>query len=218
MVKIGLGVPVYKNFEGFTRLMASVDTAVSPFVIPNYDDNIGVSRGWNEAIRRAIDVGIDLLLISNDDVVFEPNCINALAYHMSSTNEIDLLTATNIRYGIPDADGIQNTADFSCFMIRPGSFVARFGTFDERFSPAYFEDNDMAYRIDLLGGRYGQLVSAHMHHAGSVTQNFDGVPVVTSEMFEANRMYYAVKWGGVVGFEQYTAPFNGVTGKTPKDW
>lgn len=214
---IGLAVPVYKNFEGFAHLMASVDIPIHPFVIPNYAENIGVSRGWNEGIYRAQESAVDALLIANDDVFFYPGCLANLYGHFKSL-DIDLLTAINIREGTPDADGIADSADFSCFMINPHDFTDKFGWFDEKFSPAYFEDNDMAYRMRLLGGRYGLDTSAHMYHKGSVTQNWNGEPVVTSEMFETNKRYYAVKWGGTPGLEQYTAPYNGLTGKTPKDW
>lgn len=215
MVSVGLGVPVYKNFEGFTKLMASVDLPVRTFIHNNWDENHGVSVGWNECIQRAIHANIDFLLISNDDVVFEPGAISTLLREF--TMSYDLVTMTNTRNGDPGEGSIE-AADFSCFMIRPEQFVEKFGWFDEKFSPAYFEDNDMAYRMRLLGGTYRQILHARMYHAGSVTQNWNGQPVVTGEMFETNRSYYAVKWGGLPGAEQYRLPYNGMTGKTPKDW
>lgn len=212
---VGLAVPVLYNFEGFTRLMASVDRSVTPYVIPNYDENIGVSRGWNEALRRATDDDMDYLLISNDDVVFEPGAIATLLREFRLVD--DLLTMTNTRNGDP-GEGSADAADFSCFMVSPSHFVSKFGTFDEKFSPAYFEDNDMAYRMRLLGGTYRQILHARMYHAGSVTQNWKGKQVVTGKMFETNKAYYVTKWGGTPGNEVYKAPFNGITGKTPKDW
>lgn len=214
MVKIGLGVPVYKNFEGFTRLMASVDVELTPFIVPNYDDNIGVSRGWNQCFDRALAAGVDNLIISNDDIVFEPGSIQTLIDNFHPDD--DLITMTNTRDGV-SGTGWSDSADFSCFLVCPQRFVPKLGAFDENFSPAYFEDNDMAYRINLSGGRYRQILDARMYHAGSVTQNFNGIPVVTGQMFEANRNYYNLKWGGNPTEEKFSTPFNDPTKKV-SDW
>ena len=46
-------------------------------------------------------------------------------------------------------------------------------------------------------------------HKGSVTQNWEGNQVVTSPMFEKNREYYRLKWGGLPGEETLTSPYTG---------
>jgi GT2 family glycosyltransferase len=202
---VGLVVPVLVNFEGFTMLMHSVDEPVQPFVIPNWDKNIGVSGGWNDGIRRAIDAGCDHALVCNDDITLFPGTIAKLR---ESVQEYDMVTAINTRDGgQTDEPQFPEGPDFSCFMIKPAEFVEKFGWFDEEFFPAYFEDNDMHYRIRVAGGVAVCRTDAKMHHAGSVTQNWGGSPKVTSRMFEDNRAYYASKWGGVPGNEKYTTPF-----------
>lgn len=208
--KIALIVPVYKNFEGFTRLMASVDTEVTPVIIPNYDGNIGVSAGWNAGIRRAHEAGCDLSLICNDDVVLNPGTINRLRGYMYTR---DLVTAVNLR-DYNSGFGLEDHPDFSCFMGWTEDYLptGRFGEFDEAFTPAYFEDNDMAYRIKLAGGTMACAMSAGMYHAGSVTQNWGGQQVVTSPMFQQNQAYYVEKWGGTPGNELFTEPFGGTNG------
>jgi GT2 family glycosyltransferase len=217
MDRIALVVPVLKNFEGFTRLMASVNTDVLPIVIPNYDDNIGVSASWNEGLRRAKEAPVDYVLVVNDDIVLEPMCINTLYIAMRYHPEIDLLTAVNTRDFPEQGSGDPNEPDYSCFMVRP-DFTDKFGEFDENFTPAYFEDNDMYYRVELGGGTQRKSLAARMYHSGSVTQNWGGKPFVTSQMFEANRAYYVAKWGGRPGEETYREPFNGLTGLTYKEW
>lgn len=204
---VGLIVPVYKNFEGLTKLIHSVDTEVHPFIIPNWERNIGVSKGWNDGLRRAIAMECPFALISNDDIVLAPHTIRKLMEGMIF-NDYDLLTAINTRdYAV--AEGYGNAPDFSCFMVRPKEFTDKFGWFDENFTPAYFEDNDMHYRIRLQDGKAGCRLDAAMYHAGSVTQNWEGFQVVTPPMFERNRSYYAKKWGGWPGAESFTVPFNG---------
>jgi GT2 family glycosyltransferase len=216
-MKIGLCVPVLSNFEGFTRLMHSVDTEITPFVIENYDGNRGVSWAWNEGMRRAANAGIDYLLISNDDVVFERSAIDTLASRMLQA-DADLMTMVNTRDFPEWGTGSVHEVDFACFMVDPRRFPEEFGWFDENFYPAYFEDNDMYYRIELGGGFQRKVLDARMFHAGSVTQNYGGNQVVTSPMFESNRNYFIAKWGGAPGQEVFREPFNGAGGKTFKDW
>lgn len=205
-------VPVMKNFRGFTELMESVDEEVRPIVIPNWVDNIGVSKGWNDGLRLAIDMGSEYAVVSNDDVILQRGTIHKIVMGL---NDFDLVSAMNTRDGVT-YEGYDEHPDFSCFAVKPEQFVEKFGWFDENFSPAYFEDNDMARRIIVAGGTYRRDLSAGMFHRGSITQNMDG-PVVTSPMFERNRYYYVRKWGGWPGSETFTSPFNDDS-KTIKDW
>lgn len=204
MVKIGLIVPVYKNFEGFTRLVRSVDEPVLPIVIPNWENNLGVSKGWNLGIEQAIEQRCDLALICNDDVILHEGTIAKLRSSVWNLG-YDLVSA----HGNPDLDSNRHDQhpDFAAFMIKPEEFVAKFGRFDENFTPAYFEDNDMHYRIALAGGNAVNRVDAGMTHAGSVTQNWGGKQVVGHEKFRSNQAYYSLKWGGRPGSEIFNRPF-----------
>lgn len=206
--KVGLVVPVYKNFPGFAALMASVDRCVVPYIIKNWEDNVGVSGGWNEGLRRAIDDDCDAVVIPNDDIIFEPGTINKMLAGLTS---FDLVTAFNTRdenYSHLDEPHFIDSPDFACFAVKPKEFVDGVGWFDEGFRPAYFEDNDMHYRMQLVGMEAKKRTDAPMFHAGSVTQNWDGQPVVDGEMFEMNRAYYGMKWGGWPGEEKFKTPFN----------
>lgn len=209
---VGLVVPVMKNFKGFTELIRSVDESVHPFIMSNWIHNAGVSAGWNWGIKMSVTAHLDYALVCNDDVQLNPYCIQRLreALHdrifVSGTQGI-------FANGLV---GFGNTPDFACFMVRPQDFIDKYGLFDENFSPAYFEDNDMAYRIKLAGDTYPNRLDATFYHAGSVTQNMDG-PVVTSPMFERNRSYYVSKWGGVPLAETLTHPFNDES-LHPNDW
>lgn len=220
MVRIGLCVPVLTNFEGFARLMQSVDMPVRPYVIPNWENNLGVSGGWNSGIRQAIGNYMDYLFVINDDIVMQSNSMRHMLWGMYNH---DLITAFNTRDENYDYPGLNDPArhidspDYSCFVIRPLEFTSRFGYFDENFAPAYFEDNDMAYRIKLAGGSDVKCTAAPMFHAGSVTQNWNGNLVVTHEMFRKNRAYYEQKWGGAPGEEKFSTPFNDPD-LTIKDW
>jgi GT2 family glycosyltransferase len=203
---IALVVPVMRNFLGFSKLMNSVDEEILPVIIPNWQENIGVSGGWNVGLQIAKENGAETTIISNDDVTFLPGTIKKL---VAGIETCDLLSATNYKHSNEQLTGFDEHPDFSCFIVKTLDFIDKFGWFDENFRPAYFEDNDMAYRIKLLGGRYARDLGAGMIHEGSVTQNMDGNPVVTSPMFEKNRAYYVKKWGGQPGEEKFLNAFNG---------
>lgn len=214
---IGLVVPVYVNFQGFAELMASVNQSVIPIVIPNWRENAGVSKGWNRGIHRAMTKRCDICFVINDDVVLETLTMGQMIHGILDGH--DLVTGYNTRDERHDGlgDKYLDTPDYSCFAIRPLPFIAKFGGFDENFSPAYFEDNDMAYRMKLSGGSGVKMLTAPFYHKGSVTQNWEGGLVVTHEMFRKNRAYYEQKWGGPPGEERFTNPFNDPN-KTLKDW
>ena len=211
MEAIGLVVPVMSNFRGFTEMMQTVDYPVIPIIENNWDYNHGVSKGWNKGIKRAQDLGLNLVLVSNDDVLFEPGCIARLVDEMEEFDDMgmgpDIVSPHNLR--LPEVT--LTDVDFSCFMVET-DFLDRFGTFDENFTPAYFEDNDMHYRIKLTGGRGYTVEEAEFFHVGSVTQfkgQRDGRDrVVSHDMFEANRAYYVKKWGGWPGKEKFSRPYN----------
>jgi GT2 family glycosyltransferase len=203
---VGLIVPVYKNFPGFAELMASVDIPVMPIIIDNWRDNRGVSGGWNEGLKRAVHMQCDAAFIVNDDVVFEPGTMRKMLYGLTLH---DLVTGFNTRD--ENYDHLENakyiqSPDYACFVVDPIRFVSKFGLFDENFKPAYFEDNDMDYRIKLAGGSSKKHTMAPFFHKGSVTQNWEGGQVVNGAMFEKNREYYRWKWGGEPGHETLTSP------------
>lgn len=209
-LKIGLIVPVYKNFPGFAEMIESVDEPVVPIIIANWRNNKGVSVAWNIGIEAATIRGCDLALICNDDIVLHPETIWKLRTAVWDFG-YDLVTPVNTRHTVPtDYPEYRPTPDYSCFMIKPQEFRQKFGNFDEHFSPAYFEDNDMAYRMQLLGGKGVCRTDAGFFHKGSVTQNWGGQPVVTPDMFLKNKAYYISKWGDEPGRELFVTPFNRV--------
>lgn len=207
MVRIGLIVPVLTNFAGFAQLIQSVDAPVVPIVIPNWERNIGVSAGWNKGINLAIEKRCDLALVANDDIILQAGTISKLRAGVWNDG-FDLVTPVNVRVrAATDRVNYIEEPDFACFMIEPERFVEKYGFFDEGFTPAYFEDNDMAYRIKVSGGTAFARTDAAMFHRGSVTQNWGGAQVVTGPMFENNKAYYVQKWGGEPGQEKFAFPF-----------
>lgn len=202
---IGLAVPVLNNFKGYTELMASVDQPIMPFVQRNWDHNIGVGPAWNNALRWAINTDIEFLFVVNDDVVFRPGVMHSMLHW--SKRKYDLVSPQN-ETGVCHPYGL----NFWCFLVQPKEFVERFGFFDENFAPAYYEDDDMAYRMHLLGGNI-KTTHDKIYHAVSGSETD---PDLTRSLYDKNLAYYIEKWGGPPNGERYRTPYNGK--RSPLYW
>ncbi len=216
-MKLGLIIPVMKNFMGVAELMESVDVPLQPFIIDNWKENRGVSGGWNLGIERAQAAGCDYAIIMNDDSIFEKGTIDKLVEAIDSGAGF-VVSAINRRDQIDDLPyEIRPGCDYSCFIMNPQSFFDTVGRFDENFYPAYFEDNDMERRILLSGNKPVHRTDAMHFHRGGGTQYYDPNPTVSGEMFENNRYYYIRKWGGEPLQEQFVNPFDNPD-RTYKEW
>ena len=80
------------------------------------------------------------------------------------------------------------------------------GWFDENFYPAYFEDNDMFYRMHMAGLRHLLDTKHGFYHKQSATC----IDVVTKDDWDRCQQYYISKWGGPPGEETYIRPFNDI--------
>jgi GT2 family glycosyltransferase len=210
--KRALVVPTLSNFEGLAALFASVDLDVLPIVIPNWRTNQGVAASWNEGLRRAAAARCDVTYVVNDDVTFEPGCLEALAKAILTRGELVLVSG----YETPSEDNLERKlkprATYACFAVGR-EFLDVTGGFDEQFFPAYFEDNDMKRRLTLLAEDRGHQVDmrvtgAHYRHVGSATQNRDpDHPVVSPEQYMENKRRFLLKWGGLPEHERHRTPY-----------
>lgn len=155
----------------------------------------GVAGCWNAFMR----LGKNYTIIANDDIEVHHNTI------------ADLIRASIMQ---PDqiffaGSGHSGNA-FSLFLLTQDGYN-KVGPFDERFYPAYYEDNDYARRMKLLGYGIITVDSATYNHTASST-----LKAYTHEQqqahhkaFQKNTQYYQFKWGGMPGFEKYDRPFDG---------
>lgn len=214
-MNIALVVPVLSRFDLFTRMMATVDEAVRVIVVPNYNNNIGVAAAWNEGLRAAHDLGYRYSIVTNDDVEFSKGAISSI-YNSFRHSDAGIISAN--QNGVHGSNGLIPGADFFCFAVDIPALWEKCGTFDENFYPAYFEDNDMHYRVRKAGLPDYIDTNAVVTHHGSQTQNgTPGGPVVPSPQFEANRNYFINKWGGRPNEETYDHPYNN-QGLSIRDW
>lgn len=187
------------------------------------DQNI-LARAWNRGIARARDLGASHIMIHNLDISMHPQALQRLTNAVDSHTDIQLFSPCewHTRNTLTQArleSGLLPAAHLSCFMIR-SDFTERLGEFDELFAPAYQEDNDMFYRMRLLGMQYARVKDSLMFHTeggtlrGCLTiremSGEDRVVMVKAILnaIKQNDRRYAEKWGGSPTQETFRTPFN----------
>lgn len=161
------------------------------------EDNVGVSKAWNQGIR--VSQGEYIVLLNNDALVFD----NWLKDFQKALTKLDLVMATPM-YGKPFARAVEarelrsswvypvpvpiegtfdDFKDFSCVgfkrqMVRDlfdyetanGLETTPNGLFDERFF-AYAEDSDLLRRMDQAGMKYASTKLVNTFHIIGATSN-----------------------------------------------
>jgi GT2 family glycosyltransferase len=204
---IPLIVPVLNRFDLFTEMIESVDTSIRPYVLDNWRSNRGVAASWNEGMRRAMADGHRYAVITNDDVQFTPGALIEMYGSLRASGAVSMSANQNGAY---PKQGITVGIDFFCLAVDMEQLVERCGWFDENFIPAYFEDNDMSYRMELAGAQRLLNTEAIVNHTGSATQFLHGEEngICSHFQFEKNRSYYNYKWSALApGYEFSEHPY-----------
>jgi len=154
------------------------------------DEERALARSWNHAVRWGL-TNHDAVVIANDDLTWGKTAYRALA--------------EGIRYGEPDMATSESVGGFVCFALTK-EMVAEIGHFEERFFPAYFEDQDYRYRMKLAGFAPRSVpgcVIEHVESASIQAMSADQKEIFKLH-FQKNLSLYRQKWGGVVGEETLT--------------
>jgi hypothetical protein len=145
-------------------------------VFPNY--NWGVSKSWNEIIKKYIDK--TPIIISNNDMTVVPNSINRF---MNYYNEGYELIWINAGY---------------CFFMITKTCIDKIGYFDENFYPAYVEDTDYGRRGLLCDElKKIQINEEGIQHQGVTTiKNHYHKPLgdFVKACMDINHDYWNKKW------------------------
>jgi len=158
----------------------------------NSKENLGVSKSWNYMLNLAFGethpLTFENVLVLNDDIYLGKNEEEILNF--IDNNDFSLATTT---------------LTWCAFIISSKTFF-EVGPFDEAIYPAYFEDNDYAYRLKLAGvphSCYDFLNPETFINSGSIAKD----PSLNLN-FENNRKYFISKWGGEPGKETFETAFN----------
>jgi hypothetical protein len=228
-MKIGLVIPVLNNFDQAIDMIysAKTDYELKIYIQPQYRFQVPLAAAWNAGIRQAITDKCDIIIVSNDDVLFSEKTITYLAREtMAMPEDYVMAFPVDVCDGLIDptqilwddevtGDETKNIEDqsFACFAIR-SDFFDKCGTFDENFDPAWWEDTDMKYRIKLLGFRTFQTSIPYVHIRHQTTKK------LTSPLNSLKSgQYYETKWGSARKDlkEAYRNPYNNPN-INPKEW
>lgn len=179
----------------------------------------GVGKAWNDIISRSLQENCDYTIIFNQDIVIAKTAIDnlvAFAESHKEGNAMWTMTESSSLETLNDTSGEDGFyPHFSAYMVDK-TFKDAIGQFDENFTPAYFEDNDMHARIVKSGKHAACSKDAKFFHHGSITLRTDSeYRAGHSGRFITNEMYFRQKWGisPVNGESQmitlyYKTPFN----------
>ncbi len=191
---------VYQPYTDSCLLSCSMENI---FVVDNTEFNHGVPASWNMGIKEMYEADADWLVICSAGVRFGPE------------GGLDVARWMEIYANREDAPFLESDSGLGWHLICVSRWlIDAIGTFDENFSPAYFEDNDFAYRSYLHRGEWGwprlpfdaALVSiAHGVKLGGAPKNA-----------RRQQDYYQRKWGGYPSHELYKTPFNKLN--RPLNW
>lgn len=158
-------------------------------IVTETDVNYGVAKSWN-TLCDDIFQNHEYALILNDDI------------YLGRTQWEILSLLVNPEY---KSDLYVGTQDWCCFLLPKKTFEI-VGRFDENFYPAYYEDNDYHYRLNLGGMKTLHIPYLNpLVHRSSKTIEKDSS---LRTLFEDNKDYYIHKWGGEPTKETYSTPFN----------
>ncbi len=171
-------------------------TGELPIEIYKPEHNLGVAGSWNLAMRMYPDAAY-WLFIGNDMCLWPGDLAKIDAFVRAHPDHV--LNPCN--YG------------HSLFVVQP-SCIEKIGYFDLNYWPAYSEDQDQMYRIQLAGAPWADVPDVRAIHGepplwGSSTVWSD--PELRKRFAITQRNvgeFYRQKWGGPPGKETFTHPFN----------
>ncbi len=183
--------------DGTLTLLASLKKYPNQIHISNVV-NRGVAAGWNQILRLCMaDPEFRYLYLVGNDVVFQGPACDVLYEFLEAHSDYVAVCSIESNKIKPVAGGVDNKhLTFNAIMLTRFC-IEQVGFFDERFFPAYYEDNDYAHRIVLAlwskGYHSGTVHDSQVLHEGSRTIKEGGVNV--SKAFELNKQRFKAKWG-----------------------
>lgn len=183
--------PIYVVDNGIQYFDISKLGSNIHFIKNNY--NAGVAASWNQ-LCNAIFYGIPMVekcqhaLILNDDI-----------YLGKTEEQVKLFIVEN------NVTLATTTGTWCAFLLNRLVF-SKVGPFDRDFFPAYFEDNDYAYRLKLSGYEHTThdfLNPEIYRNSQTIAKNPD-----LNVNFDKNKQHYVDKWGGEPYKETFLTAFN----------
>ncbi len=207
-MKIGIGIPTLNRYDllkealdVYREIYQGVDFIILDnghqnikkeewFNIIETDYNYGVSKSWNTLINELQKRGCTHQLIFNDDIIFDKNIKQILEF------------IKNKPYSFYRGEEFSS---FSAFLIN-NKILEIVGIFDIIFYPAYYEDNDYTFRmqlanIDIIKHPF---FNPMKFSYGNTSKKYPELYRLTGE----SEQKYQIKWGANPNKEIYNIPYN----------
>lgn len=164
-------------------------------VIIENDDNYGIAAGNNIGVKRALEDNCDYILLSNNDIVMNNDCISLLLSKIQETN-IDMIVPKIFFYDEPliwmaggyftkFSGGTRHIGSMkkdrpeynkyrlisyapTCVMLIKKDAFDKVGFFEEKFF-VYFDDTDWVYRSRKRGLKLAYHPEAVVYHKESTS-------------------------------------------------
>ena len=209
--------------------LADLDNREYITIIYN-NTNIGCASAWNQGIKIAIEeCNIDYAVVLNNDILLHKDCIDNMIKEIKLggfpfVSAMDVCKECVKPFDVLDLKVsekkfVVDAPEFSCYALsiallnlfekKENIFEEYRGLFDQKYYPAYFEDNDFHYRLKLIGMRAVKTNTALYYHYGSRTiKENEEVGHISDTYYLNNKQRYIEKWGGKPGKEKFKIPFN----------
>ena len=179
--------------------------------------NEGVSRAYNRGIREALRRGADYILIANNDIEIESDCIGKLVSRAEEPGGPDLcapvmyyfwdrtkiwFTGGGVDFVAGQADHCSSLEEFRCLpqerrfitacaMLIRSSMIQRAGYYDERFF-MYYDDTDFSLRVARGGGTMDVVEGATLYHkvGASSESTASGSPVKVYHLVRSGLLFW----------------------------
>ncbi len=164
------------------------------YIVMTSENNNGVAWSWN-LLCNVVFKEHDYALVLNDDIYL-------------GKKEWEIVSLIRNKRFLSDL--YLPEQDWSAFILPKATFD-KVGKFDEKFFPAYYEDNDMERRIALAGMEVTKIPFLNpVIYRNSMTLERDPnlLEGYKKKNAQKNAQYYLEKWGGEPGKEVFTIPFN----------
>ena len=155
--------------------------------------NLGVARSWGIGVHEVLERDLDYLVILSESIRFGP------ILHTTWRRQLERFWGENVI----EAEGLS----WKAIAIHRRVFE-RVGTFDGCLWPGYWEAQDFAFRMRLVGMEGGWTriwFNAMAAHVAAHSHLVKAAPLLA---------YMEAKWGGPKHHETFTLPF----GDKPLGW
>ena len=176
--------------EGFCKARYGLETYRDPDGF-----QLGVPRSWNIGARRVLDEGLDYLVIMSSTMMFGPELQTTYRRQLESFWGAKVIEADGHSYHL---------------IAFHNSVLSLVGLWDENLYPGYFEAEDHAYRMPMVGWEQGWI----RIWCNAVSQSVGGHLNLVNCPADPLIAYMTDKWGGRKGEERYVMPW----GDKPLDY